>query len=390
MKALRQIILSLLLLAAGLYIWIAYVPAAQPFLARTGLLDLLGVETSQSQADGAQQGRPQRGGAVPVVTARVGEQNRADKITAIGDGRARRSVTVRSNTGGTITELAISSGQYVQAGAVIASLQDEAEKIALEQSQIQFENARTEAARIGQLETSGAVTEVRLRESELALRSAELAVRQAEFDLSQRRITAPISGWVGIIELETGDRVNAQDVLVTITDRADILIDFRVPERVVGMIEVGQQINVTPLGQPDTVLRGEVSVIDSVVDRASRTLLVQGRVANDDDLLRAGMAFSVNLSFPGEMLLSIAPLAVQWSSDGPFVWVVRDGKVRQVAVSIAQRNSDAVLVRADGLMAEDMVVTEGVQALREGADVTPQADEAAASAQDQATQGNTL
>jgi RND family efflux transporter MFP subunit len=390
MKALRQIILSLVLLAAGLFVWIAYVPAAQPFLAKTGVLDLLGVEPAPSQAGGAQQDRSRRGGAVPVVTARVGEQNRADKITAIGDGRARRSVTVRSNAGGTITELAITSGQYVQAGTVIARLQDEAEKIALEQAQIQFEDARTEAARIGQLETSGAVTEVRLRESELALRSAELAVRQAEFDLSQRRIAAPISGWIGIIDLETGDRVNAQDVLVTITDRADILIDFRVPERVVGMIEVGQQINATPLGQPDTVLRGEVSVIDSVVDRASRTLLVQGRVANDDDLLRAGMAFSVNLSFPGETLLSIAPLAVQWSSDGPFVWVVREGKVSQVAVSIAQRNSDAVLVRADGLMADDLVVTEGVQALREGAEVTPQDDEAAASAQDRPTQGDTL
>lgn len=389
MKALRQIVLMLLVLAAGVYVWVAYVPAAQPVLTRLGVYDLLGM-TPPAPQDTAAQGRPRGGGgAVPVVTARVSEQARADRITAIGDGRARRSVTVRSSAVGTITELPIASGHYVQAGAIIAHLQDEAEKIALEQAEIEYENADTEAKRIAQLETSGAVTEVRLRESQLALRSAELAVRQARFDLSQRQITAPISGWVGIIDLEEGDRVNAQDVLVTITDRSDILIDFRVPERVVGQIAVGQPIIATPLGQPGTELQGEISVIDSVVDRASRTLLVQGRVPNDADLLRAGMAFSVNLSFPGETLLSIAPLAVQWSSDGPFVWVVRDGKVAQATVEIVQRNSDAVLVRAEGLGPDDAVVTEGVQSLRDGAEVSPRSEDASAQA-DETAPGGTL
>ncbi|KEJ96494.1 RND family efflux transporter, MFP subunit [Pseudosulfitobacter pseudonitzschiae] len=389
MKALRQIVLMLIVLAVGVYVWIAFVPAAQPFLARMGVYDLLGM-TPPAPQEAAAQGRGQSGGAVPVVTARVAEQARADRITAIGDGRARRSVTVRSSAVGTITELTIASGNYVQAGTIIAHLQDEAEKIALEQAEIEYENANTEAKRITQLETSGAVTEVRLRESQLALRSAELAVRQAKFDLSQRQITAPISGWVGIIDLEEGDRVNAQDVLVTITDRSDILIDFRVPERVVGQIAVGQPIIATPLGQPGTELEGEISVIDSVVDRASRTLLVQGSVPNDADLLRAGMAFSVNLSFPGETLLSIAPLAVQWSSEGPFVWVVREGKVAQASVEIVQRNSDAVLVRADGLAADDEVVTEGVQSLRNGTEVSPRTDAASALADEETTRGGTL
>ena len=118
-------------------------------------------------------------------------------------------------------------------------------------------------------------------------------------------------------------------------------------------------------------ITGEISAIDSIVDRASRTLLVQGRIPNQDDLLRAGMGFSVVLSFPGESLLSIAPLAVQWSGDGPYVWMVKDGKAMQAPVDIAQRNSDAVLVRSDLLKAGDQVIVEGVQTLREGAEVAP-------------------
>lgn len=114
MKALRQIVLMLIVLAVGVYVWIAFVPAAQPFLARMGVYDLLGM-TPPAPQEAAAQGRRQNGGAVPVVTARVAEQARADRITAIGDGRARRSVTVRSSAVGTITELTIASGNYVQA-----------------------------------------------------------------------------------------------------------------------------------------------------------------------------------------------------------------------------------------------------------------------------------
>lgn len=388
MAALRQIGLLIIVLVAGLYIWITYVPAAQPFLDRIGLLDLLGIEASQTAA--SEEGGRRGGGAARVIAVSVGEKSVTDRINAIGDGRARRSVTVRSSAVGVITDLYLTAGGYVQSGDIIIKLQDEEEQIALEQAKIQLDDARAEADRIKRLEATGATTEVRKREAELAQRSAELAVRQAEFDLSQRQVAAPISGWVGIIDLEEGDRVNAQDVLVTITDRSEILIDFRVPERVVNKIEIGQSFALTPLGLRDTTLTGEVSAIDSVVDRASRTLLVQGRVANDADLLRAGMAFSVNLSFPGETMLSIAPLAVQWSSEGPFVWAVRDGKVSQVAVAIVQRNSDEVLVTSEGLKKDDMVVTEGVQTLREGAKVNIVSQDASALLGREKSQGASL
>ena len=336
--------------------------------------------------DPGSQSAPSPDSAARVVAEQVEERALADDITAIGNGRARRSVSVRANAEGTITDLMLQAGQYVENGSVIARLQDQAEQIALERAQIELQNSLADAERIRQLATTGAVTEVRVLETELALRSAELAVRQAEFDLSERQITAPISGWVGIMDLEIGDRVSEQDVLVTITDRSDILIDFRVPERVVGKIGIGQPVDVTPLALPDRTLIGEVAAIDAVVDRASRTLLVQGRVSNEQDLLRDGMAFSVNLSFPGEKLLSVAPLALRWSSAGPYVWAVRDGKAVEVRVAIVQRNHDAVLVTSDDLQPGETIVTEGAQTLREGAQVTPLAQEEEANSAGLSTQ----
>ena len=368
MSVIRQFLLGALVLVAALFIWISYVPEARPFLDRIGVLSLLGIEDEQPRGDQAAESMRPALGPVRVKVSTVKATVSADEVTAIGDGRALRSVTVRSDTVGKITDIAQRAGNRVEEGAVMIRLENEAEAIALERAQITLDNAISEAERVKQLQRTGAVTEVRAREVELALRTAELALRQAQFDLEQRRIVAPISGWVGLIDIEVGDRVTAQEALISITDRSEILIDFRVPERVISGIKIGLPVKIMPLGLRDVVLQGTISAIDTIVDRASRTLRVQARVENADDLLRVGMAFKVGLSFPGETLLSVDPLALQWSSDGAFVWVVRDGKAQPVNVTIRQRNSDQVLV--EGLLTPgEQLVTEGVQSLQPGREI---------------------
>lgn len=324
---LRQILIGMAVLAVAFYVWVTYVPAAGAFLDRVGVLALLGIEADQSGPQGGSQQERQNPKQELVVVSPVEARTLTDRVSAIGDGRANKSVTVRSEAVGRITMIAPESGSRVEEGAVLVRLDDEAETIALEKARILLENAQDEERRVARLGTSGAVTEVRLRETELELRTAELALRQAQFDFSQRSVIAPISGWVGIIDNEVGDRISAQETLFIITDRSQILIDFRVPERVIGKMFVGMPIKIMPLGLRDLVLDGEISAIDTIVDRTSRTLRVQGRVDNSEDQLRVGMAFSVSLSFPGETLMSIDPLALQWSGDGSFVWRVRDGRV---------------------------------------------------------------
>lgn len=364
MGVFRQFVLGTAVLVAAIALWVTYVPSTHQMLQRLGIGRLTGVELSgPTEADA---GRDFRGGAAQVVVAEVTERPMADRVRSIGDGQALRAVTVRSRSVGLVSDIAVRAGQHVEAGSILARLENEAESIAAERAQIVLENAREDVARLRQLQ--GNVTEVRLREAELALRTAELELRQAEFDLAQRDIVAPISGWVGIIDVEVGDRVLAQDALATITDRSALLIDFRVPERVVTRLEPGMPLTVVPLGLPDAELNGAISAIDTIVDRASRTLRVQARVDNEADRLRVGMAFEVELVLPGETLLAIEPLALQWSSEGSFVWAVREGKAVRVPVDIRQRNANSILIEAM-LEPAEFVVVEGVQNLRPGAAV---------------------
>ena len=80
------------------------------------------------------------------------------------------------------------------------------------------------------------------------------------------------------------------------------------------------------------------------------------------------MALRMSLAFTGESHPAVDPLSIQWGADGAFVWAVRDGKALRLPIRILQRNSDAVLVEGD-FQSGDLVVTEGVQALRPGSEV---------------------
>jgi RND family efflux transporter MFP subunit len=363
MNFLKQASLGLVAIALCVALWVFYVPSAAPYLERVGVYSLLGIEPPAQAAE--EGGRRFGGGATQVVVAPVTILQANARVASIGDGRAARSVTVRSEATGMIAELAVDPGAYVEEGALLIRLEDEGERIALERARLTYDDAQGDLDRLSQLREAGAASGVQLREAELAYRSAELEVDQAQIDLSQRSIMAPISGWVGLLDVEQGDRIGTQDVIAVITDRSSIQIEFRVPERYIAELSVGMPVTVTPLARPDDEIAGEIIALDNVVERASRTLRVQARVPNADDSLRVGQAFEVTLSFSGEDLPAVDPLAIQWSSDGSFVWVARDGEAVRVPVIIRQRNADAVLV--EGALEEgDMVVTEGVQSLRPG------------------------
>lgn len=373
-SAASQFILAAIVLGGAVAFWIEYVPAARPWLERAGVYDRLGIAPAEAAEAHAEQRRG--GGAATVVVAAAGTGTLNDRVTAIGDGRAASSVIVRAEASGRITEVGFRSGDYVEEGTVIFRLDDQAERIALDRARLMLTDAQDGVDRLDRLRQSGTASAVALRDAELQLRTAELAVRQAEFDLEQREVFAPISGWMGLLEVEPGDRVSAQEDLALISDRSEIQIDFRVPERVLARLKPGMTLIAEPLALAGEQIEGEVVAIDNRVDRNSRTVRILGRLSNEGDRLRDGMAMSVMLNFEGDPFPSVDPLAVQWSSDGAFVWVVRDDKAVRVPVRIRQRNADSVLVEG-GVEPGEPVIIEGVQTLRPGAEVKIAGDTAA-------------
>lgn len=362
----KQAVACLIILIVAAFVWFLYYPGAQDVLARSGLVS----PQSGSQQAAAERG-PQRGGRGgggapgPVVTTPITQATINDRLTAIGTGRARRSVVVNPLTAGTLVEIAVSSGAEVKAGDLIAKLDSDAEEIALDRAVIALEDARATLDRIKALRTSNTVSVVQQNEAELALRNAELAKREAELALERRSIIAPIGGTVGILPISAGSYVTNSTEIASIDDRSQILVDFWIPERYAGLIDIGSPLTAISVARASSVHEGEISAIDNRIDPESRTLRIEGRIDNPDDRLRAGMAFTISMRFPGETYPAIDPLAIQWSSDGPFVWAVEDGMARQKPVRIVQRNADSVLVDAE-FGENALVVTQGIHNVREG------------------------
>lgn len=366
MAAWKQLLLALVVLVAAAAAWMKFFPGAPEILAGWGI-EWAAVTAKQDGASGTP--RSNTGPQTAVITARVVEAVINDKLSAIGTGRANNSVTVKPYTSGRVTRIEVESGTRVDVGTVIARLDSEVEEIALDRARIALADAEAKLERVRSLRSANTATQVQLTDAELVVGNAQLALRDAQLNLDRRAIAAPIAGIIGILPVEAGNYVTTETVVATIDDRSRIKIDFYVPERFAANMAVGGRLTASPIARPDEVFEGSVRAVDNRVDDKSRTLLVQAEIPNDKDTLRAGMSFRIEVKFPGDAYPSVDPLAIQWGTDGAFIWAIRDGRAKRTPVRIVQRNTESVLVAADGVAPGDTVVTEGVHAVRDGAEV---------------------
>ncbi|MCQ4630696.1 efflux RND transporter periplasmic adaptor subunit [Shinella sp. CPCC 100929] len=369
MRVWKQLLISLGVISAGVLLWGRFVPGANDMLEAAGLPGTLVAAIApagEGQAEGGREGGRRGGfggGPVLVATKPVAMSVVNDRLNAIGDGEAIRTVTVTPYATGNLTEVLVESGDRVEQGQVIARLDSDEQRIAADQARVARESAQQKLKRVQSIKSSMSVAE--LQDAETALKAAELVLQNAELTLRRRDITAPYGGVVGIISVNAGDYVTTTTAIARIDDRSEILVDYWVPERFATSIRVGGDVSATAVARPGETFNGKVQAIDNRIDQESRTLRVRARIENPEDLLRAGMSFQVTMQFAGDLYPSVDPLSVQWSAEGSYVWRVKGEKVERVPIHIIQRNPDKVLIKAE-IGEGDQIVTEGVQTLRPG------------------------
>ncbi len=366
----KQIVFALVILVAAAAAWVRFFPGAPDVLARWGIDWVYAATPPTGAVDNAGQAgsRNAAGQRVTIVALPASAAIINDRLQAIGTGRANASVTVNPYSSGRLVEFLVESGAHVEKGQVIATLDSDTEVIAQDRAKVALQDAQAKLVRVKSLRASNAATAVAVADAEVVLANAKLALRDAELALQRRSIVAPIAGVVGILPISAGNYVTSQSAVATLDDRSSILVEFWVPERFAAAVKVGAQLSATPIANPNKAYTGTVSAIDNHIDEASRTLLVKAKIANPADSLRAGMSFQISMKFPGDSYPAVSPLAIQWGSDGAYIWAIVDGKAKRVAVRIIQRNTETVLIDAP-IVSGDMVVTEGTQSVSEGGEV---------------------
>lgn len=372
----KQLLIAIVLVAAGLAGWVWVAPGAGDKLVSWGVPQglvtaIAPTKTAENKTGGQGQGNQgggnrNGGGNGPQATliamkaVTTGVVN--DRLSAIGDGKAVQSVQVMPQAAGTITEILVKSGQQVKKGDVIARLDDDEQIIMRDQAEVSLRSARETSAAYANLKS---YSRLEVFNAQNALETAQLNLTNAELSLKRRAIVAPFDGTVGIVAVNVGDNATTSTAIVSLDDRSELLVDFWAPERFTTAVKSGMPVQASSVARPGQVFEGSVEAIDARIDEASRTIRVRARIPNVDDSLRAGMSFGVSMRFAGETYPSVDPLSVQWDSAGSFVWQIVDNKSVKTRVRIIQRNQDYVLVEA-GLKEGDQVAIEGLQRVREG------------------------
>ena len=320
-----------------------------------------------AQATGG--GSKRTAGARPKVIVRpVIFASDAAVLRAVGTARAVRSVTLFPEGSGQVTEVLFSAGQKMLAGAPLLRLDAEAEKLAVELTRLKLEDARQQLARYEPLASSGAVSASQIYQVRTDFHAARIALAHAELALTKRLLVAPFTGVVGIPDVEIGQRVTPETPIAAFDDRANLLIEFEVPEMFARGVKLGAPIKVFTWAGRKQPFIGYVKSIGSRIDPTSRSLRVRALLANAEDRFRPGMSFSVRLALGGREYPAVSTVAVQWNREGAYVWVIRGGKAEAVRVKVLKRSDGRMLL--DGpLSPADLVVVEGVQRLRPGRNV---------------------
>jgi membrane fusion protein, multidrug efflux system len=308
--------------------------------------------------------------AVPVEAAKVTAAPMSEQVTAVGTLLSDESVTVSSEIPGRLKEIHFQEGQRVEKGAPLFTLDDSVYRAQLADAEAKLKLAEQSYKRTSQLFSNKYATAQSADESASNLAVNTAAVELARVQLDKAHIVAPFAGIVGLRHVSVGEYITAGQGLVNLEAVDPVKADFRVPEKFLPAIRVGQTIRVKVDAFPDDSFEGKVYAIDPRLDVSGRSLLVRALVPNKDQRLRPGLFARVTvLLHLKEDALSVPEQAIVPQGDSQFVFKIVDGKVQLTKVVTGTRRGGRVEI-VEGLSAGDQVVTAGQLKIRDGTPVS--------------------
>ena len=310
-------------------------------------------------------------GATSVVTTALEQRPYEVTLYATGTASSLRSADVVTETAGTVVETRLTANREVEQGEVLVRLDARTQELNLEIARANLQQATDTVDRYDRLRAGGnsTITDVAQSEARVAQQLADAEVGLAEVALEDRTIRAPISGRLGLSEVEVGDILGANDVIATIDQTETLVVEFELPERAIGVLGQAHEVLVSTSAFVGRSITGDILSFDSRIDAVTRSVTVKAKIDNAERILWPGMTFAVRLLHESEPLPVLPSTAVTWSRTGAAVWVDDGGTAVRVPITILYRKNEFVWVEAD-IADGAMVVTEGAQKLRDGAKIT--------------------
>lgn len=331
-------------------------------------------------------------GPTPVRVAEVRQGDFAVELKALGTVTSYNTVNVRSRVDGELVKVLFSEGQQVKAGDLLAVIDPRPYEVALQQAQgalqenqAQLKNAELDLARYEGLYAEDSIARQTLDTQRAlvnqyrgSIKSNQADVATARLNLDFTRIRAPISGRLGLRQLDVGNLVSSGDTtpLVVITQADPISVIFTIPEgdlpAVLARVRDGAtlQVQAWDRGERLKLADGVLESLDNQIDTTTGTVKLKARFENAGQMLFPNQFVNVRLRVETREAATIVPSSsVQFGSRGTFVYVVDgESKIGIRLINIASSNGESTLVE-DGVQPGERVVLEGTDRLRDGSEV---------------------
>ena len=359
MSIIRQLIVSILLVAGAVAGFVLY-----------------GQLTAEESGSAGNQRGSQAVGVVVVEAALETVRNRAE---AVGTTLANQAIEIVPLASGRIVEIAFEPGEPVEAGTVLARLDDTIEQADLAEAEAMSQEAVSALERGRRLRASNNIAEATLVELQAAAGAAQARVDRAAQRLEDRMVKAPFDGVVGIRRVDLGARVDNDTVLTTLDDRSEMILEFSLPETFYGQVTRGLPVTARSTSFRDRGFDGEITTVDTRIDVTSRSFRVRATLPNPDLLLPAGLFVLVDVTLSEREAVVIPEEAVVTEAGRTVVYIAADERAERRPVELGQRMLGKVEV-VSGIEPGELVVSRGLQRMRDGIAIryeVPEADDAA-------------
>jgi multidrug efflux system membrane fusion protein len=341
-----------------------------------------------------------------VAVAKAKTANIHVYLTGLGTVTSFNTTVIKSRVDGQLMALRFRDGQTVKAGDALADIDPRPYQAALQQAagqlardQALLGNAKTDLQRYQDLFAEDSVSKQQLdtqealaKQDESAIRTDEGLIDNAKVQLSYCHITAPVSGRLGLRQVDPGNIVHASDAngLVVITQLQPINVVFSLPEDNIPAVsraikqaagEKGLSVEAWDRALKNKISSGNLVTVDNQIDPTTGSVKLKAQFSNDDTVLFPNQFVNVRMQVDVKRNAVVVPSsAVQLGRDGYYVYIVgaaaagdtsstnKTSTVSLRSVTIGATEDDNVAV-ASGLAENETVVTDGVDQLRDGATV---------------------